>query len=882
MLARIRSLAARLLRRPGVDAALTDEIESHLAHRADHLVQQGLPRAQAEVQARREFGRTLPTREECVDEMGGAFLHSLLQDTRFSTRALLRSPGFTLVAITTLALAIAANAVVFGVINGILLRPLNVPDPKSLYGIEQGSQHSMYMSYPDFLDLRERNRSFEDLAGFTIHMAGIDAGSGATRAWAIATSANYFDALHVKPFLGRLFHQTDDRGRNSAPYIVLAHDYWRTHFQSDPTVVGRVVRLNRHPFTIIGVAQPGFRGVITFLSPSIFVPLIQQGQLEAPYRLDSRATHTVFMSLGHLRPGVTPHQAVSDLNAVGAWFDRTYPKDHNNTTFKVVNPGLYGNYLGQPMRAFVTGLAILASLILLAACANLGSLFAARASDRSREVALRLSLGASRGRILRQLFTEAMLLSLAGGALGLWISTALLRALSSWQPLPKYPILIPVQPDEMVYLSAIVLALLSGALFALVPVRQVLQTNPYQVVKAGPGQGKPGRLTLRDVLLGVQIAICSLLVTSSVVAVRGLANSLDGDMGFDRRGAFLGWTDLTMAGYNTEQIPAVQKRLYDALKSVPGAESVAFANPLPLSAGMRTALIFTDQTTDLRAANALANAYLFAVSPDYFTTVRTPLTQGREFTWLDSADSPKVAVINEELARLAFGSPRQALGNYFKTRVGHRYQVVGIARNGKYANLTEDFKPALFLCTTQSPGSEVRFVVRARDGQDAIAGTIRETLHREDSALPVEIESWNTQLDFALFPSRMAALTLGVLGIIGSMLTVSGIFGLAAYSVSRRLKELGIRIALGARAPQVLQTAVGRVFRILALGAGAGLVLGALASNVLAAIVYQASPRDPLVVLCAVAVMATLGIVAAWVPAQRALSADPLRLLREE
>lgn len=298
-------------------------------------------------------------------------------------------------------------------------------------------------------------------------------------------SGNYFDALGLQPYLGRFFHSSDERGPNSAPYIVLTYAYWHSHFQEDRGVVGRVVRVDKHLYTIIGVAQPGFHGTLLFFNPDFFVPLVNVQQLGED-GMNIRGNRWIFMTMGHLKPGVTPAQAIADLNSIGAYLARTYPKDDARlTSFTLARPSLYGDYMGRPVREFMTALMLLSGLILLAACANLGSLFAARAADRAKEVALRLALGSTRKRILRGLFTEAMLISLAGGAIGLSCSVVLLQALSAWQPIARWPLQLSVNPDGKVYAVALLLALVSGFFFGAAPVQQILRTNPYEVVKAG-------------------------------------------------------------------------------------------------------------------------------------------------------------------------------------------------------------------------------------------------------------------------------------------------------------------------------------------------------------------------------------------------------------
>jgi predicted permease len=808
----------------------------------------------------------------------GPNMNSLLQDLRFAFRQIHRSPGFAVAAVLTLALAIGANAVVFALLNSLILRPLDVPQAHSLYGIQRGSDKDPTESYPDYLDLRDRNRSFEDLVAYDVAAVGFDTGNNPSGAWTMEVTGNYFDALHIQPYLGRFFHATDEHGANSAPYIVLTYAYWHAHFQDDRAVVGRVVQLNKQPYTILGVAPTEFRGTLSFVFPDFWTPIDREG----PDWLNARGNRGLLMMMGHLKPGVTPAQAVSDLNSVGAYLEKTYPREDGKMTFSLMRPGLAGDWLGNPVREFLSGLMLLAGLILLAACANLGSLFAARAADRSREIAVRLALGSRPMRILRQLFTEAVLISLIGGAVGLWGSIVLLRGLAVWHPLPTAPIALPIHPDANVYGVALVLSLASGFLFGAVPIRQVLNTDPYQVIKSGSSSTPGRRITVRDLLLVAQIAICAVLVTSSLVAVRGLMRSLHSNFGFEPRNAMLVETDLRMAGYTGDNVLIMQKRMIDSLAAIPGVQSVGSVDRLPLYYGANDANVFSDKTSDLRPSNVAADVMKYNVSPEYFDAAQTTLLSGRTFTWNDDNNSPRVAVVNREFARKLFGSADNAVGSYFKMRDGTHTQVVGIVEDGKYASLTEDSQPAMFLPFLQSPPDVMGLVVRSSRDPQQLTTAIKRTMQGLDAGLPFTIRTWNQELESALFPSRMATLSLGVLGVMGAMLSITGIFGMAAYSVSKRLKELGIRMALGARPKEVLQTALGRAFKLLAIGSAAGLLLGILASRVLASIVYQATPRDPLVLAGVVLAMSLLGLLAAWIPAQRALSIDPLVLLREE
>jgi len=804
-----------------------------------------------------------------------------LQDLRYAIRQLRKSPGFTIAAVLTLAMAIGANAVVFGVLNGLILKPLNVPEARSLYSIERASDTNPTHSYPDYLDLRDRNHSFDNLAAYSIIQVAMNSGAGPSLIWGLEASSNYFDALRIQPYFGRLFHASDDHGPSSAPYIVLSYAYWHNQFHDDRGVVGRIVKLNQHPFTVLGVAPPDFRGTLVFVSPNFFVPMVNHAQIDAANDLNDRANGWILMVLGHLKSGVTPERAIADLNSIGSYLEKTYPKDERQMKFLLARPNLLSEHFSRPLSAFLAALMLLSGLILLAACANLGSLFTARAADRAKEVALRLALGSSRKRILSGLFTEAVLISLGGGSIGLWASVALLRWLSDWQPFGNFPLHTPISADTKVYALALLLSIISGFLFGAVPVRQVLRTDAYQVIKLGSSAGAGRRITARDLLLAAQIAICAVLVTSSLVAVRGLMRATHSSFGFEPHNSTLVGADLRMAGYSTDRVPVMQKRMMEAVAAIPGVESVGLTDALLLN-DVNSSNVFADTTADLRPSNAAAEAYTYHISPEYLHAEGTTLLSGRAFTWHDDINSPRVAVVNREFACKMFGSVENAIGGYYKMPDGTRAQVVGVVEDGKYTSLTEDPKMAMFLPILQFPSSSAWLVVRSSGDPQALAAAIRSELHKIDAGLPVVIESRLDEIGAALFPSQMATLSLGVMGGMGAMLAITGIFGMAAYSVSKRMRELGIRVALGAQRKQIVQAALGRAFKLLAFGSTAGLILGLLASRVLSDVVYQATPRDPIVLAGVVLAMALLGLVATWIPARRALSVDPMILLRVE
>jgi len=805
----------------------------------------------------------------------------MLSDLKFAIRQLAKSPGFFFTALITLALGIGANAVVFSVLNALVLRPVNVPHAENLYTVQRFRFPSQ--SYLDYVDLRDRNRTLSSLIACQITGAvGIDTGGNPSTAWPYLVTGNYFDALEIQPFLGRFFHASDEKGKNSMPYVVLSYSYWHSRFHDDKGVIGRAIQINKHPFTIIGVAPQSFRGTELFFAPALWIPILDQPLVQGNDSLQYRGNHSPWV-IGRLKPGVSPAQATEDLNSIGSWLAKTYPRDDDGIKFSLAKPGLVGDFLGGPARAFMAGLMLLAGLILLAACANLGSLFAARAADRSKEVALRLALGSKRSLILRQLLTEATLVSIAGGVVGLVGGVLILHLLSAWQPIPNVPINVPVNPDIRTYTVALLLSLASGLLFGIVPVRQVMRADPWQTIRTGMSSTTGlRRFTMRDILLVIQIAICAVLVTSSLVAVRGLIRSVHSSYGFQPQNALLLGSDLRMAGYADDRVPQMQQRMLEAVANIPGVSAVGSIDNIPLSLGGGDSYVYTDATTDFRPTNYAADAMNYRISPGYLEAAGTRLLAGRNLTLNDDKKAPRVALVNHQFAIKVFGSVDKAIGGHFKYWGSERAEVVGVVEDGKYRTITEDQMPAMFFSFLQHTSSETNLVVRSQRDPADIAASLERTVRGLDSALPFELHTWNEEMGSALFAARVSSVALGVLGMLGAMLAITGIFGMASYVVSKRLRELGIRVALGASQRQILRASLGRAFRLLAIGSVAGVVLGVIGARVLAFIVYQATPKDPLVLFGVTATMLFLGLLASWIPARRALAVDPLVLLRDE
>ena len=879
---RLNRLSRRILNfttRRHDDERLREEIEAHLAAQTDENIRAGMTPGEAARQARVKFGAVEAVRADYHAEGSLPFLEDLWRDGLYALRVLWKSPAFTLVAVVSLMLGIGANVVVFGVVNAALLHPLDVSDPPNLYQLRQqawANGRLLTTSYPAWRDFQQRNTAFSGMAGyFGYSEATLGRGHAVRNVSGVETTGNYFDLLGVQPAVGRFFHAADEHGPNSAPYVVLSDGLWRSEFQADPGVVGTTVQLDKLPFTVIGVAPARFHGTEQFVWPDYWIPMVNEAQLEGRDYLTDRGAVAVTV-LGRLKPGVTPRQATENLNAIAVQLAREYPQTDKGLSLRLIHPGLYGDN-GDVIRGFLYSVTVLALLVLVAACANLASLFAARAADRRRELALRVALGASRGRLVRQLMTEASVVALLGGIAGLAAAGLLLGVLNRWQSPYGH---LAVGVDARVYLAALILTLVSAFLFGMVPARQVWRSDPMQAMKGGPVESVSLRpFSLRDVLLCAQIAICTLLVTASLVAVRGMVRLLHAPMGFHPQGALLVEMDLSQLEPGGDAVLVKEQAMLAAVRNIPGVAAAGAVNRVPMTGGLRGVPIFPPGTTEFTLDHAVLSPYVFAMSPGYLEAAGTRLLDGRDVSGYDTAQTPFVAVVNAALARKMWGNA-PALGQRFIV-AGHLTEVVGIVEDGKYHDMLETIQPVAYLPWSQSPRSDVVFVVRSPRAQREMTAALERTLTSLVPETPLSVRSWSDALGMERFPAWAGMVALGVMGLLAAMLAVTGVFGMAAYNVSRRIRELGIRVALGAPKTRVLSAAVGRPMVLLGVGSLAGLLSGVFADQLLRRMVYQANPQDPVVVGGVVLTMALLGLAASILPALRALAVDPSRLLRE-
>jgi len=884
---RVSSFARTLLHRSAFERDLGDELRFHVDARTADLVASGTTPAEARRRARLEFGAVDNYAEQCREARGLRWPDDLRGDLMYALRTFRRSPTFAAAAVISLALGIGANTLAFSVVHSLILKPLPIDRADRVVFVQPTHLPFPGLSFPTYRDLRDRNAAFTDLAGYRVAPMNIDTGGAAggppTRAWGYLATGNYFDLLGIGPAAGRLFHADDDRRPGDAAIAVLGYDFWSSRFNSDPSIVGRTIRINRLSYTIVGVAARGFRGTERFYRPDLWVPMMMQAQIEVGNAwLDNRATGNTWV-IGRLKPDVTRGEAEANLNAVAVEIARENPRSDAGLHVRFARPGFAGDLLGRPVAAFTFALMGLAGLVLLVACANLASVLAARGGDRQRELAIRVSIGASRGRIVRQLLTESVLLAAAGGAAGCAVAAAGARALSAWHAPMDFPVQFDVTVDTTVMIFTSAVSIAAGILFGIAPARRAARVDPSAALKDGYDARAGGRRwPFRDLLVGVQVAVCFVLVASSLLSLRGLQHALTMPLGFNPRGVAMVGFDLGLAGYSREAGGRFRERALDAVKRTPGVTAAAYGNSLPLSIDQSTTNVHALEDVTPQRANA-SRAVRYEVSPGYFGVLGIRVVAGRDFESRDSSDRPHVAVVNETFATSILHT-RNAVGR--RIRYGWSdvpMEIVGVVEDGKYQALMEAPTAAMFVPILQAYNSTTALVARGSLPPEHLVAAIRQAIGSLDPSLTLYgTGTVEHMLGFVLFPNQVAAVALTAFGLLGIVLAATGINGTVAYAVSQRRREIGIRVAVGATSAGVLRVVLGRMIGIIVAGAAIGSVLALAAGRMMASIVYQASPRDPAIFAAVGGVLVLVGIASCWAPALRSLRIAPMAALRPE
>ncbi|MFL6227271.1 MAG: ABC transporter permease [Pyrinomonadaceae bacterium] len=812
-------------------------------------------------------------------------MSNLWQDLRYGFRRLLKSPGFTLVAVVSLALGIGANTAIFSLVDTVLLRPLPVKDPQQIvevYGtLHKGADYTI-QSYPNYKDYRDRNKVFTGLLAYRFAPMSLSTGGANERVWGYTVSGNYFDVLGVPPALGRGFLPEEDQTPGARPVVVISHACWQSRFGGDASIVGRQIRLNNQPFTVVGVAPKGFIGTEIAYAPEVFAPMMMAKQIEPGSDwIDSRTDDNLFV-VGRLKPGVSRQQAEASLVGLTRQIAEEHPQENEGRGVKLLSPGLFIPDIRDAVVTFSSVLMGVVGLVLLLACVNLANLLLARATERRKEIAIRLALGASRVRLVRQLLTESVVLSLAGGALGLLLATWLNALVSAIKLPTDIALFFDLHLDWRVLVFTLAVSLVTGVVFSLLPALQSSKPDMIPALKDDSAMGGFRRSRLRNALVVAQVALSLVLLVCAGLIVRGLQAAQAMRPGFNPQNAVALSFDLGLQGYDEPRGRAFQRDVVERAKQLPGVRSVTTTDGLPLAINYNSTTIYVEGQPEA-SSNDLPLVVPFYVGLDYFKTLDIPL-RGRDFTIHDDQKESRVAIINETFAR-KFWPGQEAIGKRFNYNGPNDpyWEVIGVVADGKYNSLGEEQKPALYRSMLRNYNSTVVLVARVEGDPQGAVARLRGVVQSLDPSMPVyDTKTLTQHMQIPLFPARMAAIVLGSFGVLALVLAGIGIYGVMSYVVAGRTREIGLRMALGADRRSVLRLIVGQGMTLAAIGLGVGLLIAFAFARLLTSQLYGVSPADPVTFVGVGLLLAAVAFLACYVPARRATRVDPMIALRYE
>jgi predicted permease len=687
--------------------------------------------------------------------------------------------------------------------------------------------------------------------------------------------------LGIRALIGRTLKPEDDRRYSPNPVIVISYQAWQNRFTADPNIVGKKVKLNGLDYIVVGVAPEGFFGTELLLSSEFWVPMAMEPQIEPGNNwLDRAGTQNIWVA-GRLKPGITAQQAEADLNSIAADRART-DRFSEGLQIHLSPPGLIGTALRGPVIGFASVLMALAGLVLLIACVNIAAMLMARATDRRKEISIRLALGAPRWSLIRQLLTESLILSIAGAVAGVLIARWILGILGAFRMPINVPVNTSLPLDSGVLLFTILLCCLTTLIFGLAPAIQSARVDLLPALKNQVSERFRG-LQFRDLLVGVQVALSLILLVGTVLVVRSLQRAVTIDIGFNPRHAVAVAFDVSLSGYSEDRAKAFEQRLRDRLATLPGIESIALSNWLPLGVGQSNTTVYAEGKPIPPVIQA-PHGYYYNITPDYFRTMQTRIAAGRDFNERDRLGSPFVAIINQALACRLFPN-ENALGKRFRQGrdSGDWCQIVGIVQDGKYQSMNDESEPAIFWPRAQRYSSFTTVVARSSLPADDVVRRIQQIVLSLDPTLPFfQAGSLEEHLNLPLMPARIAAIMLGAFGALAVILTATGIYGMLAYVISRRTREIGIRVAIGATNGNVLSLVLRRALLIIGCASAIGTALALAAGKFFTPVLYGVTAKDPETYVLALAVMTTIGLIACCVPARRALRIEAAVALREE
>lgn len=805
-----------------------------------------------------------------------------IRDARYAVRQLRKTPAFSLTAIVTLALGIGANSTIFSWMSSTLFSPV----PGALFSntavaIKRCTDQSE-ISYPDLVDLRAHTKTLSALVGWDESPVDLTSAGKPERLWASLTTVNYFDALGVRPVLGRFFHPDEELRPGGSPVVVLSYKTWQLLFDGDPKVVGRTIYLNQHPFTVIGVAPPRFQGASAGLRMDVWAPLMMWKQLETNYDSIHDRNDQWLDVIGVLAPSATKAQVQQELTLEFKQLARDYPDSHKGSNEAVIYPlWREPDSANQPLSRLLPPLMAIALVVLLLACVNVANLLLVRAVARRREMAVRLSLGANRARLVRQLLVESVLVALAGGGLALFVTLWSARTFDRFVPPTDLPVDLNMHVDGRVLAVTFVLSTLTGIAFGLLPALRSSRIVPLAVLKeeAGTASGGRHKARLTSGLVIAQIALSFLLLLCGGLFIRSFENSQKVDPGFRADHVLLSSIDLYAAGYTEQTGLAFQRELLKRIGNIPGVRSVSFSTWSPLG------LIYFREAVQPQGYVPQRDESMELldgkVGPDFLETLGIPLVAGRDIQASDSPETQRVAVVNEEFVR-RYWAGKNAIGQRLKAG-GNWYTVVGVAKNAKYMELDEKPEPFLYRPGLQDYRSKIVLDVLVKGDPKAFAAPVAAAVHSLNADMPVLDQfPLSRDIEIATTGNRVGGTFVGMFGLVGLTLAAIGIYGVIAYTTRQRMHEIGIRMALGAKRRDVFDLVLKQGLRMAAIGIGVGLVSSLVLVPILCTRLYGVTPTDPLTYLCVGFMLCAVALAACVIPAQRAAQVEPIRVLRYE
>jgi predicted permease len=812
---------------------------------------------------------------------------SFWQDVRYSLRMIAKAPGYAAIAILTLALGIGANTTIFSWINSALLNPVpGLASPREVVSLalSKPGDNPFPFTYPDVEAIRDGQQSFTGITACNFALMSLTGKGKPERVWGMVASANYFDVLGVRPILGRGFLPVEDEKPGGAPVAVISYRLWQTHFGANPEIVGQAIEINQHPYTIVGVTPAVFQGSQTGVRTEIWVPIMMEAQLNPQGSLLHDHHYFWLLVFGRLKPGVVPEQAQEEMTLRLRPEVKNYPEEHKGHDSVTVYP-LWRNPFGFNyfLSTMLPVLMSIAGLVLLLACANVANLMLVRSVGRRREIAIRMSMGASRWRLVRQLLVESLMLALAGGVIALLITSWTAGSLMKFIPTTDFPISLAIPVDRAVLLATMVISVLTGVIFGILPALRASGAAPVAVLKEDTGTASGGlrKARLTSGLVVAQVSLSLLLLICAGLLIRSFMSAQQINPGFNPHNVLIASYDLFTAGYSDEKGAEFDRQLVAKLEALPGMQSVALSTRVPLGFGGGSTSVKPEGYVS--PANESMETQVAIITPNYFQTLQIPMVKGRDFTLQDRKNSQRVVIVSEAFVN-RYWPNQEALGKQLNSDLTHEwFTVVGVARDSKVNQWNEKPTPFLYLTQYQIYRSTMTIIARTTGDPLAFGKTAEKTVHELNADLIVfDVTTLELREKLASFPQRVAGSFVGAFGLLALVLAAVGIYGVTAYTTRQRTHEIGIRMALGASKEHILRLVLGHGFRLTLIGVVLGLAASFALTRYMGSMLLGVTSTDALTFSSVAILLCAVALFACFIPARRAMRVDPMVALRYE